>query len=117
MTEGQRGQGSLDMPTPVPGLALRVLLEGMNGGPRVLTDRPKSNQMDQGPLGAVEPFVTVICPAAKITNTFFSEGPAATGLRALMPPSCGHSGLGAQGRNAQSWDLHPHTHPEMCSVA
>lgn len=94
------------MPTLVPGLALRVLLE-MSGGPRVLADRPKSNQMGQGPHGAGEPFVTVICPTAKITNTFFSEGPAATGLRALMPPSCGHSGPGAQERSAQSWDLYP----------
>lgn len=83
-----------------------ALHEGMNGGPRVLADRPKSNQMGQGPRGAGGPFVTVICPAAKITNTFFSEGPAATGLRALMPPSCGHSRPGAQGRSAQSWDLH-----------
>lgn len=94
------------MPIPVPGLALRVPLE-MSGGPRVLADRPKSNQMGQGPRGAGEPFVTVICPAAKITNTFFSEGPAATGLRALMPPSCGHAGPGAQERSAQSWDLYP----------
>lgn len=84
-----------------------VLLEGMSGGPRVLADRPKSNQMGQGPRGAGGPFVTVICPAAKITNTFFSEGPAATGLRALMPPSCGHSGPGAHERSARSWDLHP----------
>ena len=87
-----------------------VPLEGMSGGPRVPADRPKSNQMGQGPHGAGGPFVTVICPAAKITNTFFSEGPAATGLRALMPPSCGHAGPGAQGRSAQSCI------PKLCSV-
>lgn len=54
--------------------------------------------MGWGPRGAGEPFVTVICPAAKITNTFLSEGLAATGLRALMPPSCGHTwGGGVEG--------------------
>ena len=30
-------------------------------------------------------------PGRQITNTFLSEGLAATGLWALMPPSCGHS--------------------------
>lgn len=33
-------------------------------------------------------------PRRQITNTFLSEGLAATGLRALMPPSCGHSAWG-----------------------
>lgn len=47
-----------------------------------------------GPHGAGGPFVTVICLAAEITNTFLSEGLAATGLRTLMPPSCGHTGRG-----------------------
>lgn len=50
--------------------------------------------MGWGPHGACGPFVTVICPAAEITNTFLSEGLAATGLWALMPPSCGHNGWG-----------------------
>ena len=33
-------------------------------------------------------------PCRQITNTFLSEGLAATGLRALMPPSCGHTAWG-----------------------
>lgn len=77
------------------GFTLRVLPEGRARGPRAPYDRPKSNQMGWGPRGAGGPFVTVICPAAaKITNTFLSEGLAATGLQALMPPSCGHTGWG-----------------------
>lgn len=88
-TSGCRG-----LPTLAPGFTLRVLPEGRGGGPRAPYDRPKSNQMGWGPRGAGGPFVTVICPAAEITNTFLSEGLAATGLRALMPPSCGHTGRG-----------------------
>lgn len=87
-------QGCSRLPTLAPGFTLRVLPEGRGGGPRAPYDRPKSNQMGWGPRGAVGPFVTVICPAAEITNTFLSEGLAATGLRALMPYSCGRTGVG-----------------------
>lgn len=99
----QRGQcvqrlevprGCSRLPILAPGFTLRVLPEGRGGGPRAPYDRPKSNQMGWGPRGAVGPFVTVICPAAEITNTFLSEGLAATGLRVLMPYSCGHNGGG-----------------------
>jgi hypothetical protein len=50
--------------------------------------------MGQEPHGAGRPFVTVICPAAEITNTFLSEGLTATSLWVLMPPSCGHTERG-----------------------
>lgn len=86
--------GCLELPALAPSLTVGVLLEGRGGGPRASANRPKSNQMGWGPYGAAGPFVTVICPAAEITNTFLSEGLAATGLWALMPPSCGHTGPG-----------------------
>lgn len=86
--------GCSGLPTLAPGFTLRVLPEGRGGGPKTPYDRPKSNQMGWGPHGAGGPFVTVICLAAEITNTFLSEGLAATGLRTLMPPSCGHTGRG-----------------------
>lgn len=61
--------------------------------------------MGWGPCGAGGPFVTVICPAAKITNTFLSEGLAAIGLRALMLPSCGHTGRGLGWGKVQRGDV------------
>ena len=45
-------------------------------------------------------------PGRQITNTFLSEGLAATGLWALMPPSCGHSAWGwgwGWGRGGRVW--------------
>lgn len=87
-------RGTSGLPTLAPGFTRRVLPEGRGGAPGAPYDRPKSNQMGWGPRGAGGPFVTIICPAAKITNTFLSEGLAATGLWALMPPSCGHTGWG-----------------------
>lgn len=55
-------------------------------------------------------------PCRQITNTFLSEGLAATGLRALMPPSCGHTawgwgwGRGVRGQRVACGrrDGHPH---------
>lgn len=117
-------RGMSGLPTLAPGFTRRILPEGRGGAPGAPYDRPKSNQMGWGPCGAGGPFVTVICPAAKITNTFLSEGLAATGLWALMPPSCGHTGWGLtlregmeRGQGGQQAACHPRHAPKAALEA
>lgn len=57
-----------------------------------MTDQSQT-RWARGPVGRVAIRHRYL-PDAEITNTFLSEGLAATGLRVLMPPSCGHTGLG-----------------------
>lgn len=82
------------LPSPAPRLRSEGTARGQGWGPKGTLRQAKVKPDGPGPRGAGGPFVTVICPAAEITNTFLSEGLAATGPRALMPPSCGHMGRG-----------------------
>lgn len=72
-------------PSRGPGLTLRVFVSPRGQGWRLKGIHRQAKVKPDGlggPAGRGGPFVTVICPAAKITNTFLSEGLPATGLRA-----------------------------------